>query len=212
METKSHAGGIVGLHLKCAKGNWTLGGEPLDTGPDGFRFVAIPATARWGRIKWVDGLPVDQATQLYSDGCPGHGELPDGWDAYTSMQGITSDSEEVLTFTSAYGGRATIKNLLGQYEFHRRRKFPVCALATRPRGDEFGNVDPLLRIVGWVSTSDFAGILPPELIEAPAIEAKPAAPAIEHKAPAGAESEAGARPFAPVDIDGDDIPFVMEWR
>ena len=197
MVRETHADDIVGLHLKCSKGQWSIDDEKIDDiGKDGFRFTALPATARWGRIKWVDGLPVDKVTQLYSDGYPDWEELPPGWEAYTGMQGLTL-GEEVLTFTSAFGARKTIKNLLGQYDFRRGRQLPVCTLGTRPRNDEFGNVDPVLRIASWTNPSDFADILPPELIDALAIESK----------------SLSAREAAPAEIAyqgaeiNDDIPF-----
>lgn len=40
-------------------------------------------------------------------------------------------------------------------------------------------------------------------------------PALPSEAPAidyATSDDAGARPFAPIDIGGDDIPFIMEWR
>jgi hypothetical protein len=145
-------------------------------------------------------------TQLYSDGYPDWEELPPGWEAYTGLQGLTLGGE-VLTFTSAFGARKTVKNLLGQYDFRRGRQFPVCTLSTRPRGDEFNTIDPVFRIASWVNASDFVDILPPELIETrggpKALESRPQA-AIEHDSAETAEA-AGARPFAPVDIN--EIPF-----
>jgi hypothetical protein len=157
--------GIIGLHMKCAKSVWTLDGERLKIGADGFSFTALPSTAVWGQQRWLDGHPVDPILHKYSDGFPDYEKLPGGWDAYTGINGLTLGGE-VLTFTSAYGARATIKNLFTQYQFRRMRQFPICTLATKPRGDAFENIDPVFRIAGWKNAHDFADVLPPELIEA----------------------------------------------
>jgi hypothetical protein len=178
---------IVGLHLKCAKGTWSYDDEKIETGPTGFQFTVLPPTAQHGRVKWVEGHPVAKALRKYDECDPGWEELPEGWSAYTSVLGIDTKGE-LLTFTSAYGARKTLKNIITQYRFRRRRQFPVCTLDTRPRGDANGNIDPVFKIVDWVNASDFADIFPEVADERPQLTAASgaapsAAPEMQEGAP-----------------------------
>jgi hypothetical protein len=160
---------IVGLPLRCGKQGWTLDGERIEDGPQGFRVTVIATTAKWGRLQWVDRRVTDRVLHLYSDGFPPDWEeIPVGWDAYTGFQGIGADGD-LLTFTGGgFGARRTVENLITQYQFRGRRHFPICTLASKPRGDAYNNVDPILRVVagpdGWVSVDKFADMLPPELL------------------------------------------------
>lgn len=73
-------GEILGQHLKLGKGGiWMLEGVQIPTGPDGFTFTALAATAAYGRVKFEDDFPAEKSLQLFADGFPRFGEeLPDG--------------------------------------------------------------------------------------------------------------------------------------
>jgi hypothetical protein len=195
---------IIGQHLKCSKGEWTLDDAKIETGPNGFRVTILPPTAMHGRVKWVDHRPVEKMLNKYDDGFPPWDKLPDGWSAYTCFQGLAPNGE-LLTFTSAYGARKTLKNVITQYQFRRRRQFPICTLGTKPRGDVNGNVDPVFRIVEWVNAADFSEFFP-GLAGSPAISPRTAAvlPAPMAQAPRPMTPEPD--PFAGADLD-DVIPF-----
>jgi hypothetical protein len=198
---------IVGSHLKCSKGNWTLDDSPIETGPDGFRVTILVPTARHGRIKWVDHRRVDRVLQKYSDCDPDFEKLPEGWNALTCFQGVT-DNGELLTFTSAYGARKSLKNAIQQYRFRGKRAFPVCSLATKPRGDINNNIDPVFKIVDWVNVSTFAEFFPefaerPQL-EAPPTQLPPPPKTVDDLLAGNSHSEPGK---ARVESPDDDIPF-----
>jgi hypothetical protein len=159
---------IVGSHLKCSKGNWTLDDSPIETGPDGFRVTIFAPTAQHGRMRWVDGHPDGKVLQKYSDGFPTFEKMPEGWNAYTVFQGI-SNSGELLTFTSALGARKTLKNAIQQFRFRGGRAFPICTLDTKPRGDAHSNIDPVFKIVDWVNVNTFAEFFP-ELAQSSRLE------------------------------------------
>ena len=164
------AGEIIGLHLDCPKGLWQVGGEKIETG---FHFTFFAPTAMWGRILWVDSWPVDKVLHKYSDGWPIYEELPPGWSHHTMAYGASADGQ-LVTFTSAYGARKTFKNVIQQYLARGKRAFPVCALSTRPRNDQYGNIDPVLNIMDWLNASSFADTFP-GIVEASKL-APPTAP------------------------------------
>jgi hypothetical protein len=199
---------IVGSHLKCSKGNWTLDDSPIETGPDGFRLTIFAPTAQHGRIKWVDGHPRGKVLQKYSDGLPTYEEMPEGWNGYTVFQGI-SNSGELLTFTSALGVRKTLKNVIQQFRFRGKRAFPTCTLGTKPRGDAHNNVDPVFTILNWVDVSTFSEFFP-EIAErsqlaAPSAQLPPPPKTIDDLLAADSHSEPG-KPRVEPPID-DEIPF-----
>jgi hypothetical protein len=206
---------IVGLQLKCGKGGiYTLDGVQITIGPDGFEFTAFPSTAKWGFIKWVDRFPVNKQLYNWFDRPPNFEPLPDeDWSRYTGCYGVAEDGQ-LLTFTSALGLRKTLKNVITQYKARGQRLLPVCTLATKPRGDEYGNIDPILAISGWKDISVCAELFP-GLIAMPRLAAPSTAPA---NAPAAiAPSRQGppateAPPPAEDDVNlsraiDDDIPF-----
>jgi hypothetical protein len=216
---KPTLGEIVGMHLKHAKANWTLDGEKLKTGPDGFTFTALPGTGVWGRQLWSDHRPIEQEIQRYIDGRPDYEKVPEGWTAFTGLNGLTLGCE-VMTFTGSFGARATVKNLFTQYQFRGCRQFPVVYLDSKPRGDEFENIDPVFKFSSWVNALDFANVLPPEMIEvAPLITTDSAPPrAITKREPQRVEARREEAP-PPTDDDArggpnwdDDVPFMSEWR
>jgi hypothetical protein len=163
---------LVGAFLKCAKGVWSLDDEGIETGPDGFRLTILTPTAKHGRVKWENGRIVARVLHKYSEGDPSWEEMPDGWNAYTTFQGIAED--ELLTFkSSSYGARRALKNVIAQYRFRGGRQFPICTLGKKQRkNDPNGNFDPVFRIRGWVPIGDFADILP-EAADRRRLEAPP---------------------------------------
>jgi hypothetical protein len=90
---------LVGSFLKFAKGVWTLDDGDIAVGPAGFRMTVFVPTARHGRVLWEDGRITERITQKYSDGDPAFGDMPDGWNAYTSFQAIADG--EIITFRSS---------------------------------------------------------------------------------------------------------------
>jgi hypothetical protein len=206
--TDGLAGEIIGLHLESPKGAWQIGDEKIAIGPDGFKFTFFAPTARWGRILWVDERPADKVLHKYSDGFPVYEELPEGWSHHTMVYGAAADGQ-LLTFTSAYGARKTFKNVIQQYLARGRRLFPTCNLATKPRGDQYGNIDPVLNISGWVSVNSFADIFP-GLVEA--IQLVPATAPVEApeklRAP-DTEAQAARRPLLVV-TSGREAPPIAE--
>jgi hypothetical protein len=63
------------------------------------------------------------------------------------------------TFTSSsYGGNNAVEALVPQYRMLGQRSYPIVELETKERGDQYGNVDPVFKIVGWAPKSKFAAI------------------------------------------------------
>jgi hypothetical protein len=63
------------------------------------------------------------------------------------------------TFTSSsWGGHYAVAALVPQYRMQGQTKYPVVELETKERGDQYGNVDPVLKIVDWAPKSAFAAI------------------------------------------------------
>ena len=152
-------GDIVGAHGKLTKGIFYLDGLQTNIGPNGFRFTMLCDTAVHGRVLWVDNRKEDEVLYRYADQDPRFEDLPERWSAYTGFQGVT-DSGELFTFTSAFGARKTIKNILTQYHFRQRRRYPVCTIDTKLRPkDPNGTIDPVFRICSWVSVNDFRELL-----------------------------------------------------
>jgi hypothetical protein len=117
-----------------------------------------------------------------------------GWNPYTAVLAVRADEKalgELVTFTSAsWGGRNAFQKLVNPYRLKQRLQFPICELATRDRGDENRNIDPVFKIVAWSDCGNFADLLPPPAEERQAIEFKPA-----------------AKPSTVAELINDDIPF-----
>src|ERR1700694_3535510 len=105
-EAADEAGGIEGLHVKCAKVRWLANDVELPTGNDGAKLCIIMPTARRGIVQWIDGKIVGRNTGRYEDGfvMP---EVLEGWNPYLSFQCVFADEErmgQLATFTSSAWG------------------------------------------------------------------------------------------------------------
>lgn len=67
-ETADSGNGILGQHLKCAKGKWLLDGEEIATGNDGAKVCVIITSATTGQILWRDGAIVERDIGRLEDG------------------------------------------------------------------------------------------------------------------------------------------------
>jgi hypothetical protein len=144
----------VGFDLSCAKGHWRYdGGEP----EPGERFVIIMTSWQDGEIKWEERRPKEIKTNLVvNDGL--WGRPTPGLSPYTSVM-VVNKLGCIGSFTSSsYGGHNAVKALVPQYRMLGQRSYPVTELETAPRNDEYGNVDPRFKIVGWAPRSAFAAI------------------------------------------------------
>ncbi|HEX3496736.1 MAG TPA: hypothetical protein VHT02_06115 [Methylocella sp.] len=165
-EAADQIGGIEGLHLRCSKGRWTADDIPMD----GAKIVVIVPTLATGIIKWLDGKPAERRVGRVADGCISKPVPPDDtWNPYAECSVVFIDDEHRgapgTYTTSAWGGYFSITKLLRPYS--RTRTYPVCTLATKPRGDTNGNIDPVFVITGWANPADFPGYGPaPQLAPA----------------------------------------------
>jgi hypothetical protein len=168
--------GIIGAHLKCSKGHWSLDDRDIDNA--GLRICVIMPSAVTGQVLWQDRKIAERDIGRIHDGYAPPREIRLGWNPYTSFLCVRADEKalgELLTFTSSsWGGRNAFQKLVNPYRLKQRRQFPICELATRERGDENRNVDPLFKIVGWSDCGNFADLLPPPDKEPQAIEFRPA--------------------------------------
>jgi hypothetical protein len=65
----------------------------------------------------------------------------------------------ICTFSSSsWGGKTLFEGLAVQYQMRNQQAYPVVKLSSRPRGDQFGTIDPMFLIDGWVPASQFAAI------------------------------------------------------
>ena len=173
--------GILGEHLKIAKGTWTLVGGEFRFGPDGIKLAVIMPTVVVGQVLWTDGQITEREVGRIEDGfraistTRAMNENHPGWSPYTQFLGVRCDDGhvgELLTFTSsAWGGRFAFESLKAMYALKRRREFPIVILGTKARGDVNHNIDGTFTAVGWTNRSNFAELL---------AEAPETAPALTH--------------------------------
>jgi hypothetical protein len=88
-------------------------------------------------------------------------EQPHGYNKYTSVMVIDQDGGLGTFTSSSWGGHYAISELVPAYRMQKERALPVCELRTRDRNDDFGNIDPMFKIVGWQPKSAFEAILGP---------------------------------------------------
>ena len=177
--------GIEGQHLKCAKGNWLLDEESIETGEDGFQCCIIMDTATVGEVLWKEKKIVERNTGRLSDGfvpkTPNNISL--GWNPYTSVMAVRCDEGhlgDLVTFTSSsWGGWFAFQRLINPWRLKGRKLFPRVTLATKERSDQNCNIDPVFKIFDWSARSNFSDLLDPAQLDAPSI-----APALEAKSSA----------------------------
>jgi hypothetical protein len=191
-------GAIEGAWLKFTKGNWTLGGAPVDVGPDGLRIVVLMPTALHGAVQWADGKITDRQLVSYEDSRPSGDALEDGWSPNTSFQCIGTNGIHtglLATFAStSWGARNAFKTLIAPYARKSEREFPIITLGSRTRETgQYRVLDPCFSIVAWAPRTDYAALVPPfeekiVRLEAPKQKLQPA-------------------PRKTADIIDDDFPF-----
>jgi hypothetical protein len=207
----NNAGGLEGIHIRCAKGSWSYDDEEIRTGNDGASIVIVMETAVHGSVRWEDRMIVERRIERYADTPPSDEPLDAAWSPYTAVQCIGNDTDHIgrlMTFTSSsWGGRRAFSALLGPYLRKGRREFPICTLGTRPKkNDPNGNIDPLFTIVGWVPRSDFADMLPPST--SPPLLLDAAKPALEPPKAPSEPTPSKAKPKARGGkVIDDEIPF-----
>jgi hypothetical protein len=205
-ETGDMGNGILGAHLKCAKGRWLLD----DKDAANAQICVIMESASTGQVLWQDGKIVDRDIGRIEDGFAPPRQLHNGWNPYTSFQAVRADEEaigELVTFTSSsWGGRNAFQRLVNPYRLKQRRQFPICQLGTKERGDENRNIDPVFKIIGWSDRSNFGELLaPPDNSD----RGGGAQAAIENRAAktSAATIELQATKPRTAELIGDDIPF-----
>jgi hypothetical protein len=147
-------------HIKCAKGHWHADNDIIPD-PENFRVAVVMPSMEAGEIEWRDSKPFYVSKQLVSKA-----GIPDGVSAgrspYTSVLLLIEETGLLGTFTSSsWGGRTACVNLIAQYRMN-KSAFPIVTLGTKPRGDMYGNVDPILKIIGRAPRAKFDAILGPE--------------------------------------------------
>jgi hypothetical protein len=180
-ELADQGNGIIGQHLKCAKGKWLLDDAPVN---DSVKIVVIMDSATLGEVLWAGGQIAERHTGRIADGFVPPRQLTDGFNPHVGFQAVRSDEENLgalVTFTSSsWGGRSAFLNLADQFRLRQRRFFPICTLSTKAKGDINGNVDPVFKIVGWSPRENFQELLAPPaekpdaVTYAPSLESPPA--------------------------------------
>ncbi len=159
-----------GKRLKCSRGNWSLDGVPVDTGPNGLKVTVIMSTALWGAIAFENGVVTGRRAARYEDVAPSFEAPEPGWEPLTEVLAVLDD-DELATFTgTAWGARRCFERLIKPYLRKGKQAFPVCELSVRERGDVNHNVDPVLLITGWAPRDKFRDLLSPETPRPPALE------------------------------------------
>jgi hypothetical protein len=159
----------VGDWWTCPKGHWLRDGNDVDSNT---RVAVVIPSWEDGWVFWGDDHKIKDLQKVLAAQDGLFGPSPGaGYQRHTSIMLV--DSVGCLgTFTSSsWGGHTAVAGLLPQYLMQKRRAFPICELRTKPRGDQFGNIDPVFRVVGWAPRPDFDAILGPEPVEAVAIAA-----------------------------------------
>jgi hypothetical protein len=98
--------------------------------------------------------------------------------------------------------------LVNPYRLKNMTQFPVVALGTKERGDDYGTIDPVFNIVGWEARRVFAELLRPE--EAPQIGAPETLPRVAAPRGIAASYDPPAPPTADdghAGIDPDDVIY-----
>ena len=203
-EAALEASGFEGLVVKhnCKDGVVYLDGTPV--GP-GFNACLFISEARHGSLEFdADQNLTFKEILRYADVKPPRGKWEPGRKLNTSVLGIDTSTNQLLTYIGASWAVRTAfeAQLLKPFQRMNGRGFPVVSLGFKADKDANGNHRPTFTIVGWRPRSAFAEILgegtPALLLDGPVegiADMRPAAPITE-------DALAGAG--HPLD---DDIPF-----
>jgi hypothetical protein len=216
-DTVDQSGGIEGdpVRFSAKTGLYTVDGVSL---AQGYRAILFMPTARHCGILWSEDHKVLGRTQvhLYDDAAPGSDDYPAGYKPSTTITCVSTDESHrlmTLMFT-VWGARTAFARLGSAYLARGARQFPICILGSKPKkNDPYGNFNPILDPVSWVSRGDFPHLSAPPLALETSVDENVA------------DIEPGEQaPTAPVDEDtitsgyagrhplDDDIPFACEWR
>jgi len=202
---------IRGSLLKFADWKWSSGKEKeaIEV-KEGRRLIAVATAAAW--VKWQGGKPVEYRLREPGVRMLDRGELgdndPAGWEAGPDgalrdpwqntrfVHLIDPQTAEAFTFsTSSGGGRDCVINLADQIKRMRGKHpdaVPLVALGAAPMSTKHGRKSkPVLKVVGWRTTTASAVIEQPERQLPPPTKATTTAPVAAE----------------PVDDMDDDIPF-----
>jgi hypothetical protein len=135
----------VGSHLTVSKGRPRYDGADIEPGT---RFAVALPTWEDGHVQWKDHKIADIVTQNVAEHGLMQEPLPKGYSKYTSVMVIDQDGGLGTFTSSSFGGHYAIAELIPAYRMQKERAIPVCELRTRDRNDDFGNIDPMFKIVG----------------------------------------------------------------
>jgi hypothetical protein len=161
-----------GALLECKKGEWTLEGAPVATGPNGLKLVLLMDTTELGEIQFLEGGGVvDSRIGLVSEGFMPAETIPEGWNPHTAVQAIGVDDEHrgmMITYrSSSWGGRDALILVGKNYAAWGERFNPLVTLATVKKRRGGNNVvDPSFRVMDRVPSGGAANG-EPKAIEAP---------------------------------------------
>jgi hypothetical protein len=160
--------GIIGQHLKCAKGKWLLDGASPS---DNLKICVLMDTAKIGKVQWNDGKIAERnigpaSDRFYAKMQITEDEALSKWNPYIAFQAVYDDGENphaVLTFTSSsWGGRKAFQNLVDQFVARKRGHYPICVLRAREKkNDPNHNIEPVFGIIGWSPRDNFQDLFGP---------------------------------------------------
>jgi hypothetical protein len=81
--------GIIGAHLKCSKGRWSLDDRDIDNA--GVKICVIMESAVSGQVLWEDRKITERDIGRIADGFPPPREIRPGWNPYTSFLAVRAD-------------------------------------------------------------------------------------------------------------------------
>src|SRR5262245_21501864 len=114
-EIDNQNSGLIGQHLKCSKGLWTLDGEEIETDDDGVKVCVLMESATVGWVRWQDKKIVEREIGRISDGFVPRSQCPEGWNPYTAITCVRADegnTGQLVTFAStSWGGKKALNAL-----------------------------------------------------------------------------------------------------
>ena len=120
-----------------------------------------------------EGQPPIRRPIRYEDRAPNReAPLTEGFNPMTEVLTVIMDEKrrgQLATFQGAnYGARRAFEGLIKPYLRKGKSAFPVVELASREKGDEYGNYEPVFTIVNWAGRELFPDLLETNTLPAPA--------------------------------------------